>query len=234
MRSYLTTALLVLVLTCTGSAHAGVWVEGAGGSGDAGPLPGTAQTIIGDFLVGTGGLTAIEGRLITTPFPAGADMYRFVITTPTLFSANTLFDPVIVGGTPIGDTQLFLFHLSGHGIAANDDAPSSVRSLLAAGNSLYASLAPGQYLLAVSAFDRDPESVGGAIFPDTPFGAIHGPTGPGGGSPVTTWGGTAFEPGTYRIELTGVAAVPEPSSLVLAGVAAAGGLFARLRRRIAA
>ena len=43
------------------------------------------------------------------------------------------------------------------------------------------------------------------------------PTGPGGGQSISTFGGSSNEGGAYSIALTGVgvAAVPEPSSLVL-------------------
>ena len=39
--------------------------------------------------------------------------------------------------------------------------------------------APGVYYLAISTFNSDPLSAGGPIFPNNPFTAVHGPTGPG-------------------------------------------------------
>jgi hypothetical protein len=234
MRSCLTVALVSLALACPGIARAGIWLEGAGGSGDAGPLPASAQIINNAFLTGVGGLMAIEGRLGAIEAPGGVDMYRFTISSPTTFSATTSMNPVLEGGTPLANTQLFLFRLNGIGIAHNDDiSGSDRRSTLAAGNSLYASLSAGEYLLAITAFNNDPQSAGGAIFPAAGGGGIFGPTGAGGGSPITGWNSNTSTTGTYRITLTGVAAVPEPATITML---AAGALFAlgfRRTRRLA-
>jgi MYXO-CTERM domain-containing protein len=193
---------LAVAITASG-AFAQVWAE----VGDAGELVGTAQ------VTGGGVLTSITGALTT----GDADMYLITINTPTSFSAST------VGGAAF-DSQLFLFTSAGVGIAFNDDA-GPLQSALTVGNPLYASLAAGQYLLAVSGFNHDPTSAGGAIFPDS-FPGIFGPTGPGGGSPVTGWT-AAGASGTYTIALTGVRAAPGPASLALIGLAG----FAARRRR---
>jgi hypothetical protein len=198
------------------SASAAIFAE----VGDAGALPSNAQ-ITSVF----GSLDAITGRLRN-----GGDMFRIHIANPTYFSATTVGTP----GT-LADTQLFLFDLNGFGIAANDDT-GGLRSELPAGNSLYASLPAGDYLLLITAFDRDPVSAGGLIFPSTPNGGIYGPTGPGGGSAMSGISGTNDQPrGTYRINLAGATSaepVPEPSTMVLFGVGAGlMGLVARRRRK---
>ena len=61
--------------------------------------------------------------------------------------------------------------------------------------------APGIYYLAVSRFNVDPGSVEGNIFPAAIEGGKDGPTGPGGGSPITGWSGGTVAGGTYEIVL---------------------------------
>jgi hypothetical protein len=201
--------LLLSGLLVGGHANAvPVWAE----SGDAGQLPATAQTPIG-----VGALTTITGAIISL---VDADLFVIHISTPALFSASTVGTP----GTVV-DTQLFLFDLSGNPIAANDDDGAVLRrSRLAAGNALYASLAPGDYLLGISAWDTDPLSAGGAIFPNdaTSNNTVVGPTGPGGGSALSAWTVPGQELGSYTIKLTGAAYVPEPNTLVLFALGLAG------------
>lgn len=187
------------------SARAQVWTE----VGDAGDLPGTAQSPIwiGSSLTITGTFSGTVG---------GPDMYLLPITSPGTFSATVTAGP---------NTQVFLFTTSGLGIAFNDDA-SGPLSALPMGNPLYAALPPGHYLLAISASNADPSSAPGMIFPDTPSG-VFSATGPGGGSFITGWS-TSSMTGTYSIHFTGVS-IPAPPGigmLVLAGLA-------RRRRRVA-
>ena len=137
-------------------------------------LPSTAQVPFG-----SGALDAITG---TVTSPSDADMYRICLTGGGTFSASL--------GLPDGfqgfDAQLYLFDSSGNGVYANDDNGRILGpSLLPAGHPLTPA-DPGTYYLAISAFDNDPVSVGGEIFPDT-FTAVAGPTGPGGGSSITDW-----------------------------------------------
>jgi hypothetical protein len=179
------------VLALAGSAQAFSHAE----VGDAGDLPGTAQAVFG-----VGPLESITGEITPVSDP---DLYRITITDPGAFSATT------VGGAAF-DTQLFLFHLDGTGIASNDDSVGT-QSTLPAGHALYSSLLAGEYLLGISGFNIDPFSGGSNIFA-CGFNVVCGPTDPG---PLTSWmgGGNA---GTYTITLTGAAGVvPEPTAALL-------------------
>lgn len=180
--------------------------------GDAGDLPGIAQAA-GVLPV----LTRISGSIDSS---ADADMFAITVSAIGRFSATTVGTP----GT-LFDPQLFLFAFPGTGRLANDDSfglqPTLPGTLLQ----------PGLYFLGISAFDRDPVSAGGLIFPSTPFSEVFGPTGPGGGSPITGWqGGGLVTPGTYSVDLQ-LTPVPEPATLLLLGAAAGLGTFARWRRR---
>jgi hypothetical protein len=195
-------ALGVFLMAATQVEAVPTWDEAVNGLGDAGNLPGTAQVVT------LPGFNQITGTINSN---TDVDIFKFEITAPATFSATTTVSP----GTQT-DSQLFLFDASGMGIAANDDAGSGTRlSTLPAGNALYNALAPGLYYLAISSWNVDPISGGpeSLIFPDTPYSAVHGPTGPGGGSAVNGWEGIGAT-GTYTITLTSVAAVPEPGSLL--------------------
>ena len=185
------------------SASAASYIE----LGDAGDLPISAQVT-----AGAGSLDLIKGSI---GISGDADMYRIFITGGGTFSATT----VGTAGS-IDDTQLFLFTSSGLGVYANDDANSvDIRSLLPAGNALTPLMA-GLYYLAISAFDKDPVSAGGLIFPSIPFNALFGPTEVGGGSGIIGYAPSFTDTGSYTIKLTGAlvsASVPEPSALFLLG-----------------
>lgn len=159
------------------------------------------------------GLTRIAGGIGSS---TDADMFIVSLATGGLFSATTL-------GTPgsLSDTQLFLFDSSGHGILANDDSGGTLRSTLPP-----TSLAAGSYLLAISAFDRDPRSGGNLIFQSFPYTAAYGPSDLGA---VTSWDGSGGT-GTYAIDV-GLQPVPEPATLFLFGSALAGIGMARRRFR---
>ena len=162
-----------------------------------------------------------------------ADAFEIYIGSPSTFSATTNgFAP----GVNNFDSQLFLFTLSGTGIVANDDDSTSgaEQSTIPAGSSFTSSLAPGYYDLLVTGSGRFPASAGGVIFPNWTDGTtdptgVYGPTGPGGGSAISSFGGNSNEGGAYSIALTGVSAVPEPTSLAL-GLAGALALMMRRRR----
>jgi len=201
----------VLLLAVCGNSALGGWVE----VGTAGYLPDTAQTILG-----SGTLDSISGAL--SDGDDRADMYKIYISDPLGFSAATV-------GTGF-DPQLFLFDESGMGVYANDDGGPGLESLLPAGHA-YSPTVAGLYYLAIADYDRDPYSAGGLIFPTSPFADVYGPTGPGGGSPITHWiQGTADSPGAYTIQLTGAEyVIPAPGAILLASIGA--GIVGWLRRR---
>lgn len=170
------------------------------------------ETFPAQETLGSGALDTILGD-----FAGGFDVDLFLIriTEPEAFSA-------LVEG--ILDPQVFLFDVEGFGIATNDDNFTTVgfNALLPVGNPLYASRPPDLYALAVSNFNLDPFSAGGAIFPDV--SNVVGPTGPGGSSPLTNWVslntiGSGLGLDHYTVALTGSTFAPEPSASILGGAA---------------
>jgi len=191
-------------------------------AGDAGDLPGSAQVTTGNDT-----LDVIFGDISHN---SDVDMYRIYIDGGGTFSAFTLspFDP-----------QLFLFDAAGMGVYSDDDGLSPQPLLPAGGLS---PTLPGIYYLAISAWNNDAVSPGGLIFP-TPNDADNGPTGPGGGQPISGWDGNGYDSGSYTILLTGARTadystggpgpvVPEPLTLAGAvlGLAGLGG-YLRKRKR---
>ena len=171
--------------------------------GDAGDLPGAAQVV-----AGAGALDSISGDALGPGDKS--DMYAIFIAGGGTFSATT------VGGAAF-DTQLFLFDATGMGVYANDDN-NGVQSTLPAVHPL-TPVAAGLYYLGITAYDNDPLSPGGLIFPSVPFSDVFGPTGPGGGLPISGYSDPEDPLGPYTIFLTGAEfvslAVPEPATLVL-------------------
>jgi hypothetical protein len=166
------------------------FASAAGEAGDAGDLPATAQDLTG------AAVDRIDGTLGEA---TDVDMYRLCLDGGGSFSASA------VGGTAV-DTQLFLFDSSGRGVYANDDEREGViQSLLPSGHPL-TPLVQGEYLLAVGVYNLDPEGAGRSIFPAE--AGVVGPTGPGGGDPVTAWGGRPDVPGAYALTLTGAQCAP--------------------------
>jgi hypothetical protein len=158
--------------------------------GDAGDLPATAQDLSAESVERIDGLVAD---------PADVDMYRLCVSGGGSFSAST------IGGTDV-DTQLFLFDSNGRGVYANDDDREGVlQSRLPSGHALTPQV-QGEYLLAVAAYNLEPFSPSGPIFPSVP--GLVGATGPGGGDPVTGWGGRADDGGAYTLFLTGAECPP--------------------------
>ena len=163
--------------------------------GDAGDLPATAN----DF--GDGPVTTIWGSFTDA---GDADVYRICLSDGDSFSAST-----VDGSTR--DTQLFLFDSQGYGVYANDDAAGSRGSLLPAHHRFSPSTG-GEYFMAISTYNRDPQSSQGEIFQDN-FSqmnypdAVLDPNGFGAAEPISGWAGRASGgPGTYRITLTGTSA----------------------------
>ena len=165
-------------------AMAQIWTE----QPDAGDLPGTAQ-----IPVGGGPLTTISGTIGASD----ADMYCIRIDAPAAFRASTC------GGTSL-DTQLFLFRENGTGVTHDDDDSSCAPGTPSTITGTFVS-APGQYLIAVSTYNRDPVGAGGClIWANSPFNVERAPDGACPASPVTAWTGSTTVTGTYTITMTGV------------------------------
>jgi hypothetical protein len=161
-------------------------------SGDAGPLPETAQQAIGapDLIVGS--LSSDD-----------QDVYKICLTGGKTFSA---------AGQPTGphdlpDTELFLFDASGRGVYGNDDFGGSRQPQLPAGHPLTPT-AGGVYYLAIVSFANRPVGSGAEIFgsPVLQYFPILPPDLGGGDLPVTGWTGSAYYAGGYRVALTGTRA----------------------------
>jgi hypothetical protein len=176
--------------------------------GDAGQSLITAQSF-----TGSGPLTAIRGNL--TGFSDMADMYKIYLTAGTLFSATTAGSGIAFNNF---DTTLFLFNSAGMGLVANDDDPgagptSTILNFNPSGD--------GFYYLAIGGAGFTPVSAGGAIFGNLIGQDQVGPTGPGGGAPLTNWISATSEGDAYEILLAGALAVdpngtvPEPPSWLL-------------------
>jgi hypothetical protein len=163
---------------------------GATETGDAGDLPATAQDLSG------APVDAIDGTIAAGD---DQDLFRICIAGAGTFSAST------VGGTVL-DTQLYLFDAAGLGVYGNDDSQATRQSTLPAFDELTPA-APGVYLLAVTPYDRDPQSEAGAIFGG---GGVLAPTGPGAAEPLSGWDGREGLPGDYSIALTGTTGCAPP------------------------
>lgn len=197
----------------------------AGASAQVHNEVGDAGDLAGGQLTGNGVLTEILGSFGAT---GDVDMYQIRVNDWLLFSASTVNVAGLVGAET--DTQLFLFNASGIGIAMNDDssAGGTLRSRLEAGSAVYSGRTNGEVVwIAVSGYDVDPNSAGGAIWSDTPYAVTRAPDGAGAAGALTGWSGTGSG-GTYRIELTGASAVPTPGALALLGL---GGVAVLRRRR---
>lgn len=183
MKALLTFGIALGILIAV-PAMAQVWNE----VDDAGDLPGTVQTP-----TGSGDLTAIAGAIAAND----ADMYCLRIDVPANFSATTC------GGATL-DTQLWLFYEDGRGVAFDDDDPGNCGSGLQSTVTGAFVTAPGQYLLAISVYDRDAQDAGSQlIWANSPFSVERQPDGPGAANPIASWTGATGNTGTYTIALTG-------------------------------
>lgn len=201
-------AVALATLTSAGSAHAQAYME----SGDAGQTLSTAAS------TGSGGaLTSVSGTLTGVN---DADLYRIFIANPATFSATISTSTSAVYGAGALDTSLFLFDLNGRAIIANDDASGlTVQSALPAFSGM-----GGIYLLGISLSGNEPiNSVNQTLFTQstTPTDVR---TANSGLSPATFNSfnsNAAFaDSGPYGLSLTGVTAVPEPSTWALTGMGA--------------
>jgi hypothetical protein len=169
--------------------------------GDAGDLRSTAQDL------GDGAVSQIWGSFTNAE---DADLYRVCLTDGASFSAST------VGATTL-DTQMFLLDENGFGVYANDDAGGTHGSRLPA-NHRFSPGSGGVYYLAISSFNRDPQSVFGEIFADIfnlfvyPDGVVDA-NGFGAAGEHVGWAGRApGGPGLYRITVTGTRACVPPDT----------------------
>lgn len=192
--------------------------------GDAGEASGTAQA------TGAGTpLTAITGTITDS---TDADLFVISLSDPQTFMATT------VNLSTSFDTQLFLFTLDGFAVYTNDDTPggAAVQSTLPANNANGPFVA-GNYILGIAPAGYNPVNfVNSPIFDDYPGGDTTAVRGPRSGEPDTQLddftNDFATDSGAYQIDLSNAtAAVPEPSSAVLIGIAAAGAGLAAWRRR---
>jgi hypothetical protein len=151
-------------------------------------------------LTGSGALQRIAGQFGEGDYAA---LYRIHIANPAAFAATT-----VNSATGTLDTRLYLFTLAGDGIAGNDDSTATeVRSTLPAGNALYASLLPGDYLLGISTFATAPYGSDDiAVIADF-INGVNGPD-PSGKSRLAYWGhDVTSNYGPYEIDLSGVSYV---------------------------
>lgn len=192
--------ILILTLQCIGCSDASVEPVGTSQtaltyaeSGDTGELPAQAQVIDGEAL------TEITGTLEGDD---DVDLYAFCLEGNGTFSAA-------VRAGEFEETELFLFDAAGRGVYFSDDlSDSDYRSSLPANHPLTPT-EPGVYYLAISSFNNDPLSSSGEIFPNEPYTEVHGPTGPGGSDPVSSWSAVGDElGGAYAIEITGTTLCP--------------------------
>ncbi len=185
-------------------------------SNDAGESLATATSIITDQMMP---LESISGTL-----SGDADLFKIFLAGGQTFSATTISrrtmdiptDQAI--GLPIAvviDPKIFLFDEQGNGVYANDDLFGSAQSTLPSGFGGFSPEASGTYFLGISGTGYEAVSADGQIFPGGLFNQVVGPTGSGGGSPLTGFAGDTSESfGEYTISLTGAqtiaATVVEP------------------------
>jgi hypothetical protein len=225
-------------LCCGIAALAALWAGTSSGViyvevPDAGESLATAQNV--NTQPGGTALDAIEGVLT-----GGADLFKIILTGGGTFSATTTASSLAFNNF---DMQLFLFNSAGIGVYANDDDPTfGPQSTLPSGIG-FTPAASGIYYLAISGTGYLPRSAGGSIFPTAggfldqsggTQGAV-GPTGPGGGSALSGWSSVSSEIGDYEIRLTGAQFLPnqapEPSTILLVWIGAAGLLRRRKNRQ---
>ncbi|WP_121967894.1 hypothetical protein [Leptolyngbya sp. BC1307] len=185
-------------------------------------------------------LESISGSL-----SGDADLFKIFLTGGQTFSATTTSSETAdipvnqAAGIPIDvviDPKIFLFDELGNGVYANDDLFGSVQSTLLSGPGGFSPTASGIYFLGISGTGLEAVSANGQIFPSEPFDQIAGPTGAGGGSPLTGFvGDRTASFGKYTLSLTGAqtiaaapptdpaASVPEPAMTL--GLLMVGGLI---------
>jgi len=217
------TALAVSVLGMAGSALAAP-VATYAEIGDAGQTQGTAQSA----LAGGAVLSDIFGSLGSE---TDVDLFVVNITSFAAFSATT----VNSGTDSLLDTQIFLLTLSGQAVCLNDNDvadPSFFRSTLGAGQCSSAG-GPGQYLLGISSgfFDAVDGNNDLLFAADPTTNAVRGAASTFGLAGFVDNGVFPGNFGSYDIQLTGVTALPEPTSMLLIAGALAGCGWSSTRRQ---
>lgn len=189
------------------------WKEGAGGSGDAGSLPASAQ-VPTTPLPFPATLRTIAGQLGASFLAGGADqqdVYAIYIESPLLFMATTDATVDTLGATSF-DSQLFLFDSAGLPVVGHDGIGDGATVALPT-----LSYGPGIYYIAISIFNSDPLDASLApIFPD-----LTGPQVlPSSASVPFFWTASSMDGGSYTIALTGAVFIPAPAGplLVLAAL----------------
>jgi hypothetical protein len=177
----------VIVFGFAAGALAQTWNE----SGDAGALPGTAQST-----VGAGSITAIAGNLDS---PSDVDMYCIQVQAPATFSAR--LQCVVIQGP-----NLWLFDSMGKGVAANSICVGGDKRIL----STFVSTS-GKYYVAVSFNGVNPFAGADPIWVPANTGE-RAPDGAGAAGAVTSWQGSGqLQPlNPYQVLLTSVAACEAP------------------------
>lgn len=214
------TAVLATAAIAPTMAHAALITE----AGDAGQSLATAQTT-----AGSASITSIQGS--TTAGSDYADMFRIYLYAGSTFSATTTASDFNFNNF---DTTLFLFNSAGMGLVANDDDPTVGPQSTIYNFSVASS---GYYYLAIAGAGYTPVSAGGSIF-DSLLGLDQvGPGGPGGAQALSGWQSISSEGDAYEIVLQGAFAglpvqtdLPEPGSLMLLGLGAAGLISRRSKR----
>lgn len=217
------TALAVAVLGMATSALAApvaTYTE----IGDAGQTQATAQ----GALAGGFALTDIFGSLGSE---TDVDLFVVNITSFAAFSATT----VNSGTDSMLDTQIFLMTLSGQAVCLNDNDvadPSFFRSTLGAGQCSSAS-GPGQYLLGISSGFFDAVDINNDLLftADPTTTAVRGASSTFALAGFVDNGVFPGNLGSYDIQLTGVTALPEPTTMLLVAGALAGCGWSTRRQR---
>ncbi len=162
---------------------------------DAGALPVSAQAV-----TGTGPLGSIRGELLDA---ADVDLYKIHVCSTSPFTATLVLSADF-------DTQMFLFSLDGMGLVFNDDSATTRQSTITEAMIP----GPGEYVLAIAGWDRDPVSAAGLeLWADQPFTGERAPDGPAASQPIAGWLGDGTF-GRYTIALTGACFINESPACV--------------------